>query len=115
MKLIKPDKEFAAKHYSDLKKKPFFGGLVDFFSSGPVCAMVWEGKDVISTGRQMLGATNPKQSAPGTIRGDFAIDVGRNICHGSDSPQGAEAEINLWFKPHEVISWGSTEESWVYE
>jgi len=115
MKLIKPDKEFASKHYADLKKKPFFGGLVDFFSSGPVCAMVWEGKDVIATGRTMLGATNPKASAPGTIRGDYAIDVGRNICHGSDSPQGAENEINLWFRPEEVISWTSTSESWIYE
>jgi nucleoside-diphosphate kinase len=115
MKLVKPDKAFAAQHYADLKKKPFFGGLVDFFSSGPVCAMVWEGKNVIATGRAMLGATDPNASAPGTIRGDFGIEVGRNICHGSDSPKGAEAEINLWFRPEEFVCWSSTCESWIYE
>jgi len=115
MKLIKPTKEFAAQHYNDLRSKGFFGGLVDFFSSGPVCAMVWEGKNVILTGRAMLGATNPQASNPGTIRGDYAIDVGRNICHGSDSAKGAEAEINLWFRPEELIPWSSTAESWIYE
>jgi len=115
MKLIRPEKAFAAQHYGDLKKKPFFPDLEDFFSSGPVCAMVWEGRNVIATGRQMLGATNPADSAPGTIRGDFAIEVGRNICHGSDSPKGAEAEIGLWFRPEELCVWSSTEESWVYE
>jgi nucleoside-diphosphate kinase len=115
MKLIKPTKEFAAQHYNDLRKKGFFNGLVEFFSSGPVCAMVWEGKNVILTGRAMLGATDPNASAPGTIRGDYAIEVGRNICHGSDSTKGAEAEINLWFRPEELISWGSTAESWIYE
>jgi len=115
MKLIKPSKEFAAQHYNDLRKKGFFGGLVDFFSSGPVCAMVWEGKNVILTGRAMLGATDPNASAPGTIRGDYAVEVGRNICHGSDSAKGAEAEINLWFRPEELIPWTSTAESWIYE
>jgi len=115
MKLIKPTKQFAAQHYNDLRSKGFFAGLVDFFSSGPVCAMVWEGKNVIATGRAMLGATNPQASNPGTIRGDYAIDVGRNICHGSDSPKGAEVEINLWFRPEEVISWTSTAQSWIYE
>jgi len=115
MKLIRPTKEFAARHYADLSKKVFFNGLCEFFSSGPVCAMVWEGKNVIATGRAMLGATDPNASNPGTIRGDYGIEVGRNICHGSDSPKGAEAEINLWFRPEELISWSSTSESWIYE
>jgi nucleoside-diphosphate kinase len=115
MKLIRPTKDFAAQHYGDLKKKPFFPGLVDFFSSGPVCAMVWEGKNVIATGRAMLGATDPNASPVGSIRGDYGIEVGRNICHGSDSPKGAEAEINLWFRPEELISWSSASESWIYE
>lgn len=70
------------KHYADLADKPFFAGLVDYMTSGPVCAMVWQGKDVVATGRKMLGATKPSDSAPGTIRFDFAIEVGRNICHG---------------------------------
>lgn len=73
--------------------------------SGPVAAMVWEGRDVVKTGRVILGATNPLASAPGTIRGDFAIDVGRNVCHGSDSVESAKKEIALWFKPEEVQSW----------
>jgi len=115
MRLIKPTKEFAAQHYKDLSKKGFFNGLCDFFSSGPVCAMVWEGRNVIATGRAMLGATDPNSSAPGTIRGDYAIEVGRNICHGSDSPKSAEAEINLWFRPEELIPWSSSSESWIYE
>jgi len=115
MKLIKPSKEFAAQHYNDLRKKGFFNGLVEFFSSGPVCAMVWEGKNVILTGRAMLGATDPNASNPGTIRGDYGIEVGRNICHGSDSAKGAEAEINLWFRPDELVPWSSTAESWIYE
>jgi len=115
MKLIKPTKEFAAKHYADLSKKGFFPSLVEFFSSGPVCAMVWEGKNVILTGRAMLGATDPNASPVGSIRGDFGIEVGRNICHGSDSPKGAEHEISLWFRPEELCSWSSTAESWIYE
>jgi len=115
MKLVKPSKDFAAQHYADLKKKGFFPALIAFFSSGPVCAMVWEGKNVIATGRNMLGQTNPDTSPIGTIRGDYAIEVGRNVCHGSDSPQGAEAEINLWFRPEELIQWSSASVDWVYE
>lgn len=115
MKLIKPSKDFAAQHYADLKKKPFFPGLVDFFSSGPVCAMVWEGRNVIATGRAMLGATDPNASPVGSIRGDYAIEVGRNICHGSDGPKGAEAEINLWFRPEELVSWDAVSAPWIYE
>jgi len=80
-----------------------------------VVAMVWQGKDVVATGRKMLGATNPLESAPGTIRGDFAIEVGRNICHGSDSVESAEREIGLWFKGEELVSWTSHSHDWLYE
>eukprot|EP00493_Phyllostaurus_siculus_P011698 UN11864 len=96
-KLIHVNKKFAEQHYIDLKKKPFYGGLTDFLSSGPVMAMCWKGKGVVKTGRKMLGATDPAASEPGTIRGDYSIDIGRNICHGSDSVASAEEELKLWF------------------
>ena len=115
MKLITPTPEQAAGHYDDLKTKGFFPGLVKFFSSGPVCAMIWEGQGVIATGRKMLGATLPSASNPGTIRGDFCVDVGRNICHGSDSAEAAKHEIGFWFKPNEISNYESTQASWVYE
>lgn len=115
MKMIWPTAKKAAGHYDDLKSKPFFGGLVKYFSSGPVVAMVWEGKNAIKTGRVMLGATKPEESAPGTIRGDLCLDVGRNICHGSDSPDAAEHEINYWFSPAEIYDYNHSSGSWVYE
>merc|ERR1719213_781458 len=97
MKLAQPGKEMFEKHYADLSSKPFFAGLVEYAASGPVCCMVWEGDNVVKTGRKMLGATKPFDSEPGTIRGDFSIDVGRNIIHGSDAVESAEHEIGLWF------------------
>ena len=103
------------KHYSDLSDKPFFKGLVAYMASGPVCAMVWEGKDVVKQGRNMLGATNPLASAPGTIRGDYAIEVGRNICHGSDGVDSAKKEIALWFDEKERQQWKSSMFDWIYE
>ncbi|KFY22793.1 hypothetical protein V491_02728 [Pseudogymnoascus sp. VKM F-3775] len=115
IKLTTPGKEHLENHYSDLSSKPFFAGLVEYMNSGPICAMVWEGRDAVKTGRTLLGATNPLASAPGTIRGDYAIDVGRNVCHGSDSVENAKKEIALWFKPEEVISWTSAQAAWVYE
>ncbi|XP_043706242.1 uncharacterized protein LOC122655918 [Telopea speciosissima] len=114
VKLVVPSKEFAQKHYHDLKERPFFNGLCDFLSSGPVLAMVWEGEGVIKYGRKLIGATDPQKSEPGTIRGDLAVVVGRNIIHGSDGPETAKDEINLWFKPEELVSYTSNEEKWVY-
>lgn len=84
-------------------------------ASGPIVAMVWEGKEAVKIGRLILGATNPIDSAPGTIRFDYAIDVGRNVCHGSDAVESAQKEIALWFDPKEIISWKSNSEAWVYE
>merc|ERR1712244_187678 len=92
MKLMQASTELLENHYADLSKKPFFPGLVKYMASGPVVAMVWEGLNVVKTGRVMLGETNPADSKPGTIRGDFAVQVGRNICHGSDAVESAEKE-----------------------
>ncbi|KAM1025197.1 hypothetical protein ACFX15_037729 [Malus domestica] len=103
IKVVVPTKDFAQKHYHDLKERPFFSGLCDFLSSGPVIAMVWEGEGVIKYGRKLIGATDPQKSEPGTIRGDLAVVVGRNIIHGSDGPETAKDEINLWFKPNELV------------
>jgi nucleoside-diphosphate kinase len=115
LKLTWPTKEKAEGHYDDLKARPFFPALVKFFSSGPIVAMVWEGLGVIAGGRKLLGETDPKASAPGTIRGDYAVDVGRNICHGSDGPSGAAREIAFWFSPDEVANYCATIAPWVYE
>lgn len=114
LKMVWPTEEMAKSHYADLKKKPFFPGLVKFFSSGPIVCMCWEGKDVIKQGRQMLGETQPLASKPGSIRGDFSIDLGRNICHGSDSPEAAEHELKMWF-PEGANDWTKTVDSSVYE
>ncbi|OAR02080.1 hypothetical protein LLEC1_06373 [Akanthomyces lecanii] len=115
IKLVSPSKEHLETHYADLKEKAFFPGLIQYMSSGPICAMVWEGRDAVKTGRTILGATNPLASAPGTIRGDFAIDVGRNVCHGSDSVENAQKEIALWFKKEDLISWKPAQFDWIYE
>lgn len=103
------------EHYEDLQSKPFFPSLLSYMLSGPILATVWEGKDVVKQGRAMLGATNPLNSAPGTIRGDFAIDMGRNIIHGSDSVETAKREIDLWFKKEEVMDYQPTMTGWIYE
>ncbi|EFJ24044.1 hypothetical protein SELMODRAFT_228272 [Selaginella moellendorffii] len=115
IKILTPTKEFAMLHYDDLKERPFFNGLCDFLSSGPVVAMVWEGQGVVKYGRKLIGATSPHNSEPGTIRGDLAISVGRNIIHGSDGPETAKNEINLWFKPEELVDYGLDSEKWLYE
>ncbi len=115
MKLFSPPKSLLEKHYEDLKLKPFFPGLIKYMGLGPVVPMVWEGTNVVATGRKMLGATKPFDSAPGTIRADFAIDVGRNIIHGSDSVESAKKEIALWFSEAEVNEWKTAQSDWVYE
>ncbi|KAK4744913.1 hypothetical protein SAY87_011225 [Trapa incisa] len=114
IKIVVPSKGFAQKHYHDLKERPFFNGLCDFLSSGPVVAMVWEGEGVIKYGRKLIGATDPQKSEPGTIRGDLAVVVGRNIIHGSDGPETAKDEINLWFKPEELVTYINNAEKWIY-
>ncbi len=115
LKLMSVSRELAETHYGVHKERPFFPGLVNFITSGPVVAMVWEGKGVIASARKIIGATNPLNSEPGTIRGDFGVDVGRNIIHGSDAPETAEQEIKLWFKEDELVSWEPSLTSWIYE
>ncbi|CAM3057913.1 nucleoside-diphosphate kinase [Filibacter tadaridae] len=112
-KLMNITQELAEQHYGEHKERPFFGELVEFITSGPVFAMVWEGENVIPTARLMMGATNPKESAPGTIRGDFAVTVGKNIIHGSDSQESAVREIGLFFNENELVSYDKTMNNWI--
>ncbi|QDI92942.1 nucleoside-diphosphate kinase [Salicibibacter halophilus] len=96
-KMMTISRETAENHYGEHSDKPFFGELVDFITSGPVFAMIWEGENVVENARTMMGTTNPKDAAPGSIRGDYAVNVGQNIIHGSDSTESAEREIALFF------------------
>uniref|UniRef100_UPI00398053E7 nucleoside-diphosphate kinase n=1 Tax=Salmonella sp. s51884 TaxID=3159654 RepID=UPI00398053E7 len=114
-KLVQATEEHIRKHYEDLSSKGFYSKLCKFASSGPVFAMVWEGLGAVKTGRVMLGETDPFNSAPGTIRGDYCIHIGRNIVHGSDSVESANKEIALWFKDSELCDWTPTSHTWVYE
>lgn len=113
-KLMTVSKELAEEHYGEHKERPFFGELVDFITSSPVFAMVWEGENVIATARQMMGKTNPADALPGTIRGDFGVTMGKNVIHGSDSPESAGREISLWFKENEVSEYNKPVDEWVY-
>jgi nucleoside-diphosphate kinase len=115
MKTKQASSDMLEEHYSDLVSKPFFPKMKAYMMSGPVVCMVWAGKEAVTTGRKMLGATNPLESNPGTIRGDFCIEVGRNICHGSDSVENAEKEIALWFEESELLDWTSHSQDWIYE
>jgi len=114
LKMVWPTLKMAQDHYSDLATKPFYPSLCTFFSSGPIVCMCWEGKDIIRQGRRMLGETQPLASLPGSIRGDYSIDLGRNICHGSDAPDAAKKELGMWF-PEGVNDWAKTVDGWVYE
>src|SRR5262249_56527280 len=102
-KLLAVDRELADRHYAEHREKPFFGELVDFIASGPTLALVVEGEGAISVVRATIGATDPAQSAPGTIRGDLALAMPDNLVHGSDSPESAEREIALWFAADELV------------
>jgi len=115
LKMLVVTPELAQQHYAEHKERPFFPGLVSFITSGPVVAIVLEGKGVIAAARALIGATNPLNSPVGTIRGDFGIDIGRNIIHGSDGPESAVREIGLWFAPEELADWTPTVTPWIYE
>ena len=115
MKLMTASRELAEQHYGVHKERPFFAGLVDFITSGPVVAMVWEGDGVVASARKLIGATNPLNSEPGTIRGDLAVNVGRNIIHGSDAVETAREEISLWFKDEELSAWTPSLTPWIVE
>jgi nucleoside-diphosphate kinase len=115
MKLMTATRELAEQHYGVHKERPFFAGLVNFITSGPIVAMVWEGDGVVASARKIIGATNPLNSEPGTIRGDLAVNVGRNIIHGSDAVETANQEISLWFKDEELNDWTPCLTPWIVE
>ncbi|WP_270577416.1 nucleoside-diphosphate kinase [Caldibacillus thermoamylovorans] len=113
-KLMQIPTSVAEQHYGEHKGKPFYDELVSFITSGPVFAMVWQGENVIATARQMMGATNPKDALPGTIRGDYGVTVGKNIIHGSDSLESAKREISLFFKEEELVEYTKSVDGWIY-
>ena len=115
MKFMQVSEELAAQHYAIHKGKPFYDGLISYITSSPVAVMVWEGPKAVEAVRQLMGATNPTNAAPGTVRADFAIDIGRNLTHGSDSVENGEAEVALWFNPEELVSWKKDGERWMFE
>ena len=115
MKLMVIPKETAENHYGEHKGKKFYDSLISYITSGPVLAMVWEGENAVSICRNMMGKTNPAESAPGTIRGDYGMVTGLNIIHGSDSVESAEREIKIFFKPEELVSYDRTADRWTYE
>ncbi|MFB6308913.1 MAG: nucleoside-diphosphate kinase [Haloarculaceae archaeon] len=116
-KFMQIDRELAEQHYGEHEDKPFFDDLVDFITSDPVMAMVWEGQDAVRQVRNMMGETDPAESAPGTIRGDLGLDLGRNVIHGSDNedPGANEREIDLFFDEEELVEWERIDETWLYE
>lgn len=115
-KFVRMDMELARRHYGQHSGKPFFDDLVEFITSGPVMATVWEGQDAIRQVRRMMGETDPAESAPGTIRGDLGLDLARNVVHGSDTePGSAEREIELFFAPDELQDYERIDEDWLYE
>lgn len=101
--MLNPSRKLLEKHYAELKKKSFFPGLIEFMLSGPVMAMVWQGKGIIAYARRILGETDPLSSLPGTIRGDLGVDLGRNLCHASDNLASAKREISLWFPKNKGV------------
>jgi nucleoside-diphosphate kinase len=113
MKLIKCARDLAEKHYAVHKGKPFYESLLSFLTSGPTVAMVWEGREAVSACRVVMGLTDGAKSPPGTIRGDFGLSIQNNLVHGSDSPENAAAEIALWFKTEELVSYTPTDAAWV--
>ncbi len=115
MKFMHIPKELAERHYQEHKGKPFFPSLIEYITSGPVLVMVWEGDGAIASMRGMMGKTNPKEAAPGTIRGDLGQQTGRNLVHGSDSKESADREINLFFNDYELQTWSRSVDSWLYE
>jgi nucleoside-diphosphate kinase len=113
LKLVQASRELAEKHYAVHKGKPFYESVVQFIASGPTVAMVWEGREAIQVARNLMGATDGTKAPPATIRGDFAISIQNNLVHGSDSPENAAAEIAIWFKPEELVSYQAVDKPWV--
>jgi len=115
MKMLRIPKELAEEHYAEHRAKPFFSSLLSYITSGPVVAMVVEGKNAVKVVRKLVGATNPSEAEPGTIRGDFGLDLGRNVVHASDSAASAEREIGLFFRNEEILDYRRESDVWIYE
>ncbi len=114
-KFMRVSRELAETHYAIHKGKPFYDSLIRYITSAPVMAMVWEGPNAIAAVRQTMGATRPTEAAPGSIRHDFALEVGRNLTHASDTVENGEKEVALWFKPEELVSWERANDPWIFE
>eukprot|EP01053_Blabericola_migrator_P000360 Blabericola_migrator_1__359@NODE_1090_length_5472_cov_161_677336_g717_i1_p3_GENE_NODE_1090_length_5472_cov_161_677336_g717_i1NODE_1090_length_5472_cov_161_677336_g717_i1_p3_ORF_typecomplete_len152_score35_74NDK/PF00334_19/1_8e55PSI_PsaJ/PF01701_18/0_3_NODE_1090_length_5472_cov_161_677336_g717_i147935248 len=114
-KFVCASPELLEEHYAEHKGKPFLPNLINFMSSGPVMAMVWEGMDIIAQARKVMGATNPNNADVGTIRADYCVVMGRNVIHGSDGQESAAREISLWFHANEIIPWQPCTDAWKYE
>ncbi len=115
IKMIRIDRETAHRHYAEHEGKPFFEGLVSFITSAPSVVAIFEGPDAVAVVRKTMGATNPVDSPPGSIRGDLALTLGRNVIHGSDSPESAEREIALFFEPEEILGYCRDVDKWILE
>ena len=115
MKLMQVTEDLAKRHYGEHAERPFFPSLVGFITSAPIVAMVWEGENAVEVVRNTIGGTNPADSPMGTIRGDLALDIGRNLVHGSDGPESAQREIELFFKTEEILEYGRSNDSWIKE
>ncbi|NLO90166.1 MAG: nucleoside-diphosphate kinase [Clostridia bacterium] len=115
LKLMRLDEKTAREHYKEHVDKPFFPGLLEYITSGPVVAMVLEGKNAVDEVRKMMGKTNPQEALPGTIRGDFGLEIGRNVIHGADSKESAQREISLYFSNDEILSYDKNVDVWLYE
>jgi len=114
-KFMNVSRQLAETHYAIHKGKPFYDGLISYITSAPVMAMVWEGPNAVAAVRQTMGATRPTEAAPGTLRHDFALEVGRNLTHASDEPSNAEKEVALWFKKEELVDWKREVDKWIFE
>lgn len=114
-RFVQVGRELAEKHYAVHQGKPFYDGLIAYITSAPVMAMVWEGPQAIAAVRQTMGSTRPTEAAPGSVRHDFGLTVGRNLTHASDSPQTAADEVRLWFQPGELIDWNRSNDRWLFD
>jgi nucleoside-diphosphate kinase len=114
-KFMHVGQELAETHYAIHKGKPFYDGLIQYITSAPVMAMIWEGPNAIGAVRQTMGATRPTEAAPGTVRHDFALETGRNLTHASDTPENGEMEAALWFRPEELVRWKRDSDRWIFE
>jgi nucleoside-diphosphate kinase len=114
-KFIQVSNELAETHYAIHKGKPFYAGLIDYITSAPVMAMVWEGPNAVAAVRQTMGATRPTEAAPGSLRHDFALEIGRNLTHASDTVENGEKEVALWFKKEELVDWKRDTDKWIFE